>query len=118
MKRAVLYVLAAAVALGVSVGAREVQTVSGELIALNCYLKNKADATGAAHKDCAVANARQGQPLAILAGTEFYIIKGDWTKNKNEKLIDFVAMKVNATGDVVEMNGKKLINLTDVSTAK
>jgi hypothetical protein len=118
MKRAMLAVIMAAiVGFGAAASAREASTVTGEVVSLNCYLKNKTEAVGEAHKDCAVLTARRGGPLAILTADELYIVKGEWTKNKNERLIDFIATRVTATGEVVDVNGKKMINVTDVTAA-
>jgi hypothetical protein len=120
MRRTAIAILAvfAIVALGAGLSAREVQTVTGEVIDLNCYLKKGDAGHGEAHKECAIACAKRGEPLAILAPDGFYAIKGDWTKNKNEKLIEWIAQTVRATGEVREVNGKKLILLTDIEPAK
>jgi hypothetical protein len=119
MKRALLFVAAAAfVALGMTGAAREAKTVIGEVVDVNCSLKKGDEGVGEAHKDCATACARRGQPLAILASDGLYILKGEWTKNNNEKLIEFIAAKVEAAGEVTEVNGKKMLVLSSVKLAK
>jgi len=109
---------AVAVAMGASLMARADTTVSGEVIDLNCHLR-KTTASPVSEDLCGAENAKRGQPLAILAADgSVYIIKGDWTKNKNEKLIEWVQKKVDATGEVTDVNGKKMFKLTDLKAAR
>lgn len=109
---------AVVVAMGASLAARSETTVSGEVIDLNCHLR-KTTATPVSQDLCGVESAKRGQPLAILAGDgTVYIIKGDWTKNKNEKLIEWVTKKVDATGEVTDVNGKKMFKLIDVKAGR
>jgi hypothetical protein len=119
MKRLVATIVMAVVvaALGASISAREVQTITGQVIDLNGYLR-KSQAEGETAKDVAVAAAKRGEPVAILTADGFYVVKGDWTKNKNEKLVEWMTQKVQATGEVRELNGKKFIELTDVKAAR
>jgi hypothetical protein len=94
------------------------KVVTGEMIALNCYLReDPRTIESQTYKDCAEANARTGQPLAILSGEDFYIIKGDWTRNNNQRLLEFLAARVEATGEVADVNGKKFITIVDVRAA-
>jgi hypothetical protein len=120
MKRAVIALMTAVTMLvaGLGVSAQEVQTVTGEVVDINAYLRRGKEAIGPDHKDMAVANARRGEPLGILATDGLYIIKGEWTKNKNEKLIEFVGEKVTARGEVRESLGKKLLTLTEIAITK
>ena len=46
-----------------------------------------------------------------------YTITGDYTANKNAKLLDFVARKVIATGEVTEKDGVKSINVKSIRLA-
>jgi hypothetical protein len=43
-----------------------------------------------------------------------YTITGDYTNDKNAKLLDFVAKNVEATGEVTEKDGVKTINVTSL----
>jgi hypothetical protein len=47
-----------------------------------------------------------------------YEIQGDYAANKNEKLLPFVAAQVEATGQVSEKDGKKVITVTSIKAAK
>ncbi len=115
-----MVMVAVVVALGMPGMAQAETTVSGELIDLNCHLRKTGPAAaGHANEECGAEAAKRGQPLAILgADGTIYIIKGYWTKNKNEKLIEWVAKKVNATGDVSDVNGKKVLKLSALDAAK
>jgi hypothetical protein len=93
-------------------------TVKGEVIDLQCHAKQGEKATGESHADCAMSCAKKGAPLAILTsdGT-VYTITGDYSKDKNKKLIPFVAKQVEAKGEVTEKDGKKEINVTSMTAA-
>ena len=109
MKRAMCLsaVVTLVLALAVTLAAREVKTISGELVDVQCYTKQGAKATGEAHKDCATSCAKRGSPMGILASDGVYTITGDYTSNKNEKLVEWVAKNVRATGEVGEKDGQR-----------
>ena len=110
-----LVVVAAVVALGAPLFAAE-QTVTGQIIDQTCYMKDKASNAGRDHKmatdvkDCAVACAKKGAPMAILTSDgKVYQITGDLAANMNEKLVPHVAHTVEVTGEVTSANGKNMI---------
>ena len=110
-----LVVAAAVVALGAPLFAAE-QTVTGQIIDQTCYMKDKASNAGRDHKmatdvkDCAVACAKKGAPMAILTSDgKVYQITGDLAANMNEKLVPHVAHTVEVTGEVTSANGKNMI---------
>jgi hypothetical protein len=110
-----LVVAAAVVALGAPLFAAE-QTVTGQIIDQTCYMKDKASNAGRDHKmatdvkDCAVACAKKGAPMAILTSDgKVYQITGDLAANMNEKLVPHVAHTVEVTGEVTTANGKNMI---------
>jgi len=93
-------------------------TVKGEVVEVECSLSKGAEGQGAAHAACAMRCARDGQRMAILTADEVYLIDGDYTANKNAKLLDFVAKKVEAKGNVSERDGKKFINIAAMMVQK
>lgn len=94
------------------------KTVTGEVVHQGCYLKRGAEkGSGPAHADCALACAKKGLPLAIVAEDGLYVITGDYTKDNNAKLLEFVAKKVEATGEVTEQDGTKRIAVTAIKVA-
>jgi hypothetical protein len=120
--RKAIYILAAMIAIGVSVVSFAAQpkemTVKGEVVDLACY-EGKNGARGAAHKSCGVTCAKGGNQLAIVDGSNrVYLISGDYTANKNEKLIDFVADMVEAKGDVTEKDGKNWLMVKVIKRAE
>ncbi len=94
------------------------ETVKGQIVDESCYRMDKAN-VGKDHKmphgdtkDCAIACAKQGQPLALVtADGKVYEIAGGLAANKNEKLIPHIAHTVEITGDVMDHgNGKMMIS--------
>lgn len=91
------------------------QTVKGQIIDASCYAKDKSN-TGVDHKmpqdvkDCAIACAKRGRPMAILASDgKVYTIGGDLAANNNEKLVPHVSHTVEVTGDVMMKDGATMI---------
>jgi hypothetical protein len=96
--------------------APEAETVKGEVVDVQCHAK-KAENTGEAHENCAESCAKKGAKMGILAADGVYTITGDYTADKNKKLIEFVAKKVEATGEVSEVDGQKTINVASMKLA-
>ena len=78
-----------------------------------CHTK-KAENVGASHADCALSCAKRGAAMGIMTSDGVYTITGDYTNDKNAKLLDFVAKNVEATGEVTEKDGVKTINVTSL----
>lgn len=112
-----LLALALAASLSAAVAAADSRTITGEVVDVQCH-RQSADNAGAAHADCALSCARRGGLLGIRAGDDLYVITGDYTANLNEKLIPFVAMTVEATGDVSTHDGRKVIRLREIALAR
>ena len=97
------------------------ETVTGKVVDMNCYLKDKANNAGNDHKmpadvkECATACAKKGQPLALLTSDgKVYQIAGDLADNNNAKLIPHITHTVAITGDTMEMNGKMMIHASEL----
>jgi len=92
------------------------ETVKGQVVDESCYAMDKSN-NGLDHKmksgdtkDCAVACAKRGRPLALLTSEgKVYEITGDLAANNNEKLVPHVAHTIEVTGDVSEKDGKMMI---------
>ena len=110
-----LMVAAFVVAAGASAFAAT-QTITGQLIDQSCYNMDKSN-TGADHKmpkgdtkDCAIACAKGGKPLALLTSDgKVYTVMGDLAADKNAKLVPHMSHTVALTGDVTENGGKMMI---------
>jgi hypothetical protein len=103
------------VALGAPAFAKE-ETVKGQIVDQTCFLKDKDANAGKDHKmagdekDCAVACAKKGAPMALLTSEgKVYQITGDLAANMNEKIVPHVAHTVEITGDVTMKDGKNTI---------
>ena len=93
-----------------------VETIKGKLIDQSCYTMDKSN-TGVDHKmpkgdtkDCAIACATNGRPLALLtADDKVYTITGDLAAEKNAELVAHMSHTVEVTGDVTTKDGKMTI---------
>ena len=97
------------------------ETVKGQIVDQACYTKDMVNNKGVDHKmpadtkDCAIACAKKGQPLALLTSDgKVYTIAGDLAANNNAKLIPHLSHTVEITGDTMDMNGKMMITAADV----
>jgi hypothetical protein len=112
--------LLVALALGWSLTAAFAQeaTVTGRVVCLVCYARNKAN-TGHDHDEgyaCARACVRwEGNPAALLtADGKVYQFGGGVTANNNEKISEFLAETVRVRGRVYERAGMTMIDTGDV----
>lgn len=123
MKRMMIYLTVALMAmfasLAVSAFSDKEMTIKGEVIDQPCY-EGKGGAKGEAHRSCAITCAKGGKQMAVLEdGTNtVYSITGDYSANKNEKLIPFVAEMVEVKGTVTEKDGKKFLAVTSIKKAE
>jgi hypothetical protein len=96
----------------------ELRTVTGEVVDLECSLTKGDGGRGDAHAACAMTCARRGNQMAILTADAVYLVEGDYTANRNAKLLDFVARKVEAKGSISERDGAMRINVASMAVAK
>ena len=90
--------------------------VTGTLIDLSCYKKDKSN-TGVDHKmpqetkNCAVECAKKGQPVGVLTDNgEIYIVGGALAENNNARLSRHMGYKVAMQGSLgVDKDGQKTI---------
>jgi len=95
-------------------------TVTGQIVDESCYKMDKSN-TGKDHKmphgdtkDCAIACAKQGQPLALVTSDgKVYEIAGGLAADKNAKLIPHIAHTVEITGDVMDHGSGKMMISSD-----
>ena len=117
MRKVLASLAALAIVAGLAASLRaESKTVSGEVIDVQCQMK-KAENVGSGHLDCALSCAKKGAVMGIMTADGVYTIAGDYAANNNAKLIEFVSKKVEATGDVAEKDGKKVITVSSMKAA-
>jgi hypothetical protein len=115
MRKIVSFVAGAAlVALMASPVLAEDTKVTGELVDVACAVKKAPGGKGDDHAACAMSCAKRGQPQGIMTADAIYTITGDYTADNNAKLIDFVAKKVEVTGEVTEKDGQKMIAVKSI----
>lgn len=119
MRKAIAVLIA-----GISAGAcnaafARTETVTGQVIDLYCYSRNKQD-VGMDHRDgreCAWACIKwEGQPVGLLtAEGKVYQLTGPLVAGNNAKVAPHLTHTVTVTGDVVEKDGM-LMMTTDALT--
>ena len=90
-------------------------TIIGEVIDTACYIKG--GFKGIDHKDCVVACAKAGIPLAILedgTGNVYFTAAPKDMVGTNDMLIKYAAEKVKITGRMYERGGVKLLAINMV----
>lgn len=85
---------------------------------LECLLTEGDAGRGAAHGAHAMAKARAGAVMAVLADDGPYVVVGDYTANANAKLLDFVTRRVEAKGAIGEQDGRKTIRAAAMMVLK
>ena len=92
-------------------------TITGQVIDLYCYTTK--GASGPGHKECALACAKAGVPLAILAkdGTIYLPVSAQPGDPQNGKLIAFVEAKVKVMGTTKFEHGLHTIEIKSVTAA-
>jgi hypothetical protein len=117
MRKLLASFAAVAIVAGLAASLRaESKTVTGEVIDVQCHMK-KAENVGEAHSDCALRCAKKGAVMGIMTADGVYTIAGDYAANNNAKLLEFVSKKVEATGDVAEKDGKKVMTVSSMKAA-
>ncbi|HWP99062.1 MAG TPA: hypothetical protein VNK92_01205 [Vicinamibacterales bacterium] len=117
MRRILAVTAILALAAAVAPAWADTKTVRGEVIDVQCHTK-KAENKGEGHANCALACARKGATMGILAEDGVYQITGEFAADKNRKLLDYVAKTVVATGEVTEHDGHKMIDIKKIEVAK
>ncbi|MFN8058349.1 MAG: hypothetical protein U0Q12_04240 [Vicinamibacterales bacterium] len=94
------------------------KSVTGTLVDQACFTKQGAKATADEHAECSASCAKRGSTMVIVTASEVLEITGDYTADKNAKLVEFAGKKVTATGDVAETGGKKTIKVASMKAAE
>ena len=97
-------------------------TVTGQVIDLVCYARDKAN-VGIDHDDgrvCAMACVKwEGNPVGIVtADGKVYQFTGGIVAKNNTKIAPYVAKRVTVTGVVSEKDGMPMLSADDVTPAK
>ncbi len=94
------------------------ETITGELVDLDCYTKDKVKNVGVTHQDCATMCAMKGQAVAVVTDKgEVFTIAGELTDGHNALLAPHMSHRVVLTGEVSEKDGHKVIHATSLKMA-
>lgn len=107
-RRSILLACLGAVTLGVIPAQAALTEIKGEVLDVETAT---ARATTGSYAPRAMERAKTGGPMAILADDGVYLVEGDFTANRNAKLLDFVAKKIIAKGTVSERDGKRYLRV-------
>ncbi len=88
-----------------------VQTLTGEVVDLMCYLDH--GAVGEKHRGCAATCIQSGGPVGLLVGDKVYLVIGDH-KPINDQLSPLAAQTVTLKGKVVERSGMRMIENVEI----
>jgi hypothetical protein len=123
MRNGIAALLAAACLAGLARPAfAATETVTGQVIDLVCYTRNKAN-TGDDHdraRACALACAKwEGQPVGLLTSDgKIYQVAGELAAHNNAKIVQYLAKRVTVTGEVTVKDGTKMIAAGDAKLVK
>jgi hypothetical protein len=103
-------------------GAAGTRTVTGQVVCLVCYARNKAN-TGADHDSgrmCAHACIKwEGNPAGVVATDgKVYQLAGSIVANNNAGVLPHVAHAVSVTGEVYEKDGMTMIRADELKKAQ
>lgn len=93
--------------------------VTGELVDLTCYTKDKVKNVGAAHQECAVTCAKKGMTAAVVTDSgEVYEVSGALAENNNARLVRYMGQRVAVQGSLGVDGTKKTILASSIKRAK
>jgi predicted lipoprotein with Yx(FWY)xxD motif len=121
MKKSVLVVLAAVFAvamLGMTASAVTTEeTITGMLVEAGCAAMGGTNPS-AEHVACMVKCARSGDPIGILTDDGLYKITGNWASENSDKLAEWMAKQVHATGETSQAGGELLLEVSTIEPVR
>lgn len=87
----------------------------GEVVDITCYLDH--ESKGEKHATCAEKCITGGLPVGLLVGAKLYLIVMSDHTTPNAKLAPFAGKRVTVTGQRMERNGMRAIDLDTVELA-
>ncbi len=92
-------------------------TLTGELIAMWCLMREGSFGTGLQNQSAQINCIRLGSPVAIKVGDALYLVSTTDRKLKN-RLMHFVGHKVTVRGTVTPQRDQSLIAISSVERTK
>ena len=92
------------------------ETISGMLVEAGCAAMGGTNPS-AEHVACMVKCARNGDPIGILTDDGLYKITGNWASENSDKLAEWMAKQVHATGETSKAGDKLLLAVSTIELA-
>ena len=93
------------------------ETITGMLVEAGCAAMGGANPS-AEHVACMVKCAKNGDPIGILTDDGLYKITGNWASENSDKLAEWMAKQVHATGETSQAGGELLLEVSTIEAVQ
>ena len=93
------------------------ETIKGMLVEAGCAAMGGTNPS-AEHVACMVKCAKNGDPIGILTDAGLYKITGNWASENSDKLAEWMAKQVHATGETSQAGGELLLEVSTIEPVR
>ena len=93
------------------------ETITGMLVEAGCAAMGGTNPS-AEHVACMVKCAKNGDPIGILTDDGLYKITGNWASENSDKLAEWMAKQVHATGETSQAGGELLLEVSPIEPVR
>lgn len=93
------------------------ETITGMLVEAGCAAMGGTNPS-AEHVACMVKCAKNGDPIGILTDDGLYKITGNWASQNSDKLAEWMAKQVHATGETSQAGGELLLEVSTIEPVR
>ena len=93
------------------------ETITGMLVEAGCAAMGGANPSDE-HVACMVRCAQNGDPIGILTEDGLYKITGNWASENSDKLAEWMAKQVPATGETSQAGGELLLEVSTIEPVR
>ena len=93
------------------------ETITGMLVEAGCAAMGGTNPS-AEHVACMVRCAKNGDPIGILTDDGLYKITGNWASENSDKLAEWMAKQVHATGETSQAGGELLLEVSTIEAVQ
>ena len=93
------------------------ETITGMLVEAGCAAMGGTNPS-AEHVACMVKCAKNGDPIGILTDDGLYKITGNWASQNSDKLAEWMAKQVHATGETSQAGGELLLKVSTIEPVR
>jgi len=93
------------------------ETISGMLVEAGCAAMGGTNPTPE-HVACMVKCAKSGDPIGILTDDGLYKITGNWASENSDKLAEWMAKQVHATGETSKAGEELLLAVSTIELVR